>query len=81
MSEKKQENMVGVMTGTAVNDARDKTVVVAVDTYKTHEKYHKKYRSTKKYKVHDAENSAKKGDTINFISCKPLSKEKSYKIV
>ena len=75
-----QNKTISTRTGTAVSDARDKTVVVAVESYKTHSKYHKKYRSTKKYKVHDPENATKRGDSVRFVPCKPLSKDKSYKL-
>lgn len=64
--------------GIVVSDAMDKTIVVAVQTLKTHPKYLKKYMSTKKYKVHDAENKFKKGDKVEFIECKPISKDKRH---
>ncbi|MFZ2193621.1 MAG: 30S ribosomal protein S17 [Candidatus Moraniibacteriota bacterium] len=67
--------------GIVVSDKMDKTIVVAVDTLKTHSKYKKKYRSTKKYKAHDAENKFKTGDVVEIIPCKPLSKDKSYIVV
>lgn len=66
--------------GTVVSDAMDKTIVVAVETLKTHPKYQKKYRSTKKYKVHDEENKYKKGDVVEFVQCRPISKDKRFTI-
>jgi len=70
-----------MMKGTVVSDAMDKTIVVAVDTFKTHEKYLKKYLSTKKYKVHDPENSYKVGDTVKFVQSRPISKDKRFSVV
>ena len=67
--------------GTVVSDKMEKTIVVAVDTFKTHSKYLKKYLSTKKYKVHDPENKHKVGDKIEFFECRPISKDKKYKVV
>lgn len=64
--------------GIVVSDKMDKTIVVAVRSLKTHPKYLKKYRSTKKYKVHDKENKFKKGDAVEFMQCKPISKDKSH---
>lgn len=64
--------------GIVVSDKMEKTVVVAVETLKTHPKYLKKYRSTKKYKVHDAENKHKVGDIVEFVQCKPMSKDKRH---
>lgn len=64
--------------GTVVSDKMDKTIVVAVTDYKTHPKYLKKYRSTKKYKVHDEKNKFKVGEVVEFIECKPISKDKKF---
>lgn len=67
--------------GTVVSDQMDKTIVVAVETLKTHPKYLKKYRSTKNYKVHDEENKYKKGDVVEFVQCKPFSKDKAHRVI
>jgi small subunit ribosomal protein S17 len=67
--------------GKVVSDKMDKTIVVAVETLKTHPKYKKKYRSTKNYKVHDGENKYKVGDVVEFEQCRPLSKDKSHKVI
>ncbi len=67
--------------GKVISDKMDKTIVVAVESFKTHPKYIKKYKSTKKYKIHDPENKAKIGDVVEFIECKPISKDKKFRIV
>jgi small subunit ribosomal protein S17 len=67
--------------GIVISDKMDKTITVAVQSFKTHPKYLKKYMSTKKYKVHDAENKFKKGDVVEFVECRPLSKDKSHKVI
>jgi len=67
--------------GKVISDRMDKTIVVAVESFKTHTKYIKKYKSTKKYKVHDPENKAKVGDEVKFIQCKPVSKDKRFMLV
>lgn len=59
----------------------DKTLVVEVVTYKTHPKYLRKYRSSKKYHVHTETDSQNIGDTITFIGCRPMSKTKKFKVV
>jgi small subunit ribosomal protein S17 len=64
--------------GKVVSDSMDKTIVVAVQSLKTHPKYLKKYRSTKKYKVHDAENKHKVGEVVEFTECRPMSKDKNH---
>jgi small subunit ribosomal protein S17 len=67
--------------GVVVSDKMDKTIVIAVETLKTHPKYKKKYRSTKKYKAHDSENKYKIGDVVEIMPCKPMSKDKNYIVV
>ena len=64
--------------GVVVSDKGDKTVVVAVGSYKTHAKYKKKYRVTKKYKAHDEENECKIGDNVEIVPCRPRSADKKY---
>ena len=72
---------IAVKKGKVVSDKMDKTIVVAVYTLKTHPKYLKKYRVTKKYKVHDPENKYKVGDVVEFVQCRPISKNKRFKAV
>lgn len=67
--------------GVVVSDKMDKTVVVAVGSFKTHPKYRKKYKVTKKYKAHDEDNKYKVGDVVEIVPCRPISKDKSYKVV
>ncbi len=76
-----KDNSKKIKKGLVVSDAMDKTVVVEIETLKTHSKYLKKYRSTKKYKVHDEENKFKKGDMIEFVECAPISKGKSHRVL
>jgi small subunit ribosomal protein S17 len=67
--------------GKVVSSHGDKTIVVSIESYKTHPKYKKKYRSTKKYKAHDQENKHNVGDTVEIVSCKPISKDKKYRVI
>lgn len=69
-------------SGTVVSNKMNKTLVVAVDTLKTHPKYLKQYRSTKKYKVH-VEDASKYaiGEKVSFQECRPISRDKRHTIV
>lgn len=67
--------------GVVVSAAMDKTIVVAVETLKTHPKYLKQYRSTKKYKVHTEENKYAVGDVVTFRECRPISRDKRHTVV
>ncbi|MDP1883918.1 MAG: 30S ribosomal protein S17 [Candidatus Moranbacteria bacterium] len=76
-----QNKIIIKKKGVVVSDKMAKTVVVAVDSFKTHPKYNKKYKSTKRYKAHDEEGKYKLGDVIEIVPCKPISKDKRYKVV
>lgn len=68
-------------TGVVVSDRMDKTIVVRVDTPKLHPKYKKSYKTSAKYKVHDPENQFSVGDTVSFVECRPLSKDKRWRVI
>lgn len=58
----------------------DKTIIVAVDTYKSHPKYHKKYKVTKKFYAHDEKNECQIGDKVTITESRPLSRLKRWKL-
>lgn len=66
------------IVGKVVSASNNKTITVAVVTYKKHPLYNKNVKTTKKYAVHDEENKAKVGDTVKAVSSRPLSKTKHF---
>ncbi|REK69133.1 30S ribosomal protein S17 [Paenibacillus paeoniae] len=76
-----ERNARKVQIGKVVSDKMDKTIVVAVETYKKHDLYHKRIKYTKKYKAHDENNQAKIGDTVRIMETRPLSKDKRFRLV
>lgn len=68
-------------TGTVVSAKGDKTVVVRVDRYVSHPKYHKRYRVSKKFHAHNEDARVKEGDTVNIAETTPISKLKRWKVV
>lgn len=80
-SKNNQKKIKRSFTGKVVSDKMDKTIVVLVTRIKVHPKYHKRYKVSKKYKVHDPENRFKVGDKVKFIECRPLSREKRWKVI
>ena len=78
MSERKNRK---VQIGKVVSDKMDKTIVVAVETYKKHNLYHKRIKYTKKFKAHDENNEAKIGDIVKIMETRPLSKDKRCRLV
>jgi len=70
-----------IFIGQVVSDKMQKTIVVMVDSQKVHPKYGKRYWTRKKFKVHDEKGQAKVGDEVEFVACRPLSKEKKWRLV
>ncbi|MDR1930537.1 MAG: 30S ribosomal protein S17 [Treponema sp.] len=66
--------------GIVKSDKMDKTIVVAVETKALHPLYKKYVTRTKKVKAHDEQNQAKTGDRVRVIECRPISKEKCWKL-
>jgi len=69
------------LKGIVVSDKMEKTVVVKVDRIKEHKKYKKRYKVSKRYKAHDEEQKCKIGDEVIIEECRPLSKEKRWKVI
>ncbi|MFD1954044.1 30S ribosomal protein S17 [Paenibacillus thailandensis] len=76
-----ERNARKVQIGKVVSDKMDKTIVVAVETYKKHDLYHKRIKYTKKFKAHDENNQAKIGDVVKIMETRPLSKDKRFRLV
>jgi small subunit ribosomal protein S17 len=67
--------------GIVKSDKMMKTIVVSIETMKLHPLYKKYVKRTKKVKAHDEKNDAKIGDRVRVIECRPLSKEKHWRLV
>ena len=67
--------------GIVVSDRMQKTIIVRVTRFRWHSKYHRQYRVTNKFKVHDEHNAFHVGDTVEFVETRPLSKEKRWRVI
>ena len=76
-----ESKIIRVHKGTVVSDKMDKTVVVNVERVKEHPIYKKKFKVSKKFKVHDEDNQYKVGDIVEFTECKPQSRDKKHKVI
>ena len=66
--------------GVVVSDKMDKTIVVAVMTLKPHPLYGRTVKRTVKFKAHDETGEAGTGDKVEIMECRPLSKEKNWRL-
>ncbi len=70
-----------VLQGIVVSDKMEKTAVVNVERTVQHSLYKKTVRKSKKYKIHDEENACGIGDQVRLIECKPISKDKCWRLL
>lgn len=75
-TETRPQTFNGVVVKTAMKD----TATVAVSRYVKHPKYKKYQTLTKKFLVHDEGNTAKIGDQVTIVGCRPISKLKRFKL-
>jgi small subunit ribosomal protein S17 len=66
--------------GIVKSDKMDKTIVVAVENKALHPLYKKYVTRIKRLKAHDETNNAKTGDRVRVVECRPLSREKCWKL-
>lgn len=70
------------LKGTIVSDKMDKTIVVEVTTLKRHPKYERRFKTSKRYKAHDPENTrkGKVGEVVVIEETRPMSKDKKWRV-
>ena len=64
--------------GRVVGDKMDKTIVVAIESFRRHPVYNKRVRRTRNFKVHDETNQAHAGDLVRIVESRPYSKQKRW---
>lgn len=71
-----KRSFVGIVS----SDKMDKSIVVSITTKKRDRLYKKYVTQTKKYMAHDENNDAHIGDTVRIVECRPLSKDKCWRL-
>ncbi|NOR79948.1 MAG: 30S ribosomal protein S17 [Methyloprofundus sp.] len=72
---------VRTITGRVVSNKMDKTITVLVERLVKHAMYGKYIRRSTKMFAHDENNICNEGDMVTITSCRPYSKNKSFKLV
>ncbi len=82
MSEQATEQKVErKIVGRVVSDKMDKTVSVAIERRVKHPVVGKYIRRTTKLMAHDENNQCKTGDRVAISECRPIAKNKSWRVV
>jgi small subunit ribosomal protein S17 len=67
------------LQGKVVSDKMQKTVVVAVERFMAHPRYHKRIRRTNKFHAHD-EIGVSRGDEVKIVEISPVAKTVTWKV-
>ena len=70
-----------VKQGRVASNKMDKTIVVVSETRVPHPAYGKIVRKSTRFKAHDERNEANVGDVVRIMECRPLSREKRWRLV
>ncbi len=79
--EQSEKKMARSVIGTVMSISGEKTINVGIDNMVPHRKYGKYIRRRTKLLVHDPKGEAAKGDRVEIIPCRPLSRRKSWRLV
>ncbi|MEQ8834152.1 MAG: 30S ribosomal protein S17 [Miltoncostaeaceae bacterium] len=70
-----------VRQGYVTSAGRDKTITVLLETQQRHPVYKKTVRRSSKLHAHDERNDAGVGDLVRVVECRPLSRQKRWRLV
>jgi len=76
-----KDKRLRTVTGKVVSNKMDKTVAVEVERKVKHPLYGKYMRRSTRFMAHDAENACNEGDLVLIAECRPISKNKSWRLV
>ena len=68
------------LTGQVISNKMDKTISVLIERRVEHPLYRKFVRKSTKLLAHDENNECNDGDTVAIEECRPLSKNKSWRL-
>jgi len=69
-----------VRSGKVISNKMHKTIVVRVEDSTQHPKYKKIIKRFNKFKAHDEKNIANIGDLVVIEECRPVSKDKYFRL-
>ena len=69
-----------ILDGIVVSDKAEKTIIVSVSSRAKTRYKGKTIKRSKKYIVHDPDNNAKEGDTVQITNSRPISKLKRWRL-
>jgi small subunit ribosomal protein S17 len=80
MAEAENKRIKKTLVGVVISNKMDKSVVVQTERLVSHKLYGKFIRRNVKYMADDPENTCNPGDRIMIEECRPLSKNKRWRV-
>jgi len=75
-----EEKTLRTISGVVTSNKGDKSITVKVTRQEMHPLYGKVIKRTTKFNAHDEDNSCSEGDIVSLVSCRPISKSKTWKL-
>ena len=72
------EKQIQTLRGTVVKKSSAQTIRISVKVTQVHPIYKKRFSQLRYYLAHDPSDAVKVGDTVTIVSCRPISKLKSW---
>lgn len=69
------------LQGIVISDKTKKTITIKTERLKQDPKYKRIFKIHKKYKAHDEKEKYKIGDKVVIEECRPISKDKKWKVI
>ena len=76
-----EQTSARTVEGKVVSNKAEKTISVMVERRVKHHLYGKYIRKSTKFLAHDEQNECGEGDTVLIEECRPLSKNKSWRLI
>jgi len=74
------DKSIRTITGLVLSTKTDKTITVKVTRQVKHPLYGKFIKKSSKFHAHDENNLCSEGDVVSLVSCRPISKTKTWKL-
>jgi small subunit ribosomal protein S17 len=75
------KTLKNIKRAVVVSKSGDKSITVQIDYKVKHPMYGKYINRRTKLCVHDEQNVAGIGDTVEIVECRPISKSKNFRLV
>ncbi len=80
-AEKTKKKIKGMLSGVVTSTGAQKTIHVLIENLVKHPRYGKFVRHHKKVAVHDENEAAAKGDLVEIVPSRRLSKTKTWRLL